>query len=506
MKIRLQHQVKKSKTVLLIPIPEAYKKKALQYIARKEGVAQELLNHFDATAGATLLVSGNSAPNIFLLGLGKDANVGRLTSIFRSFAFRQKKYLSSSLNISFLHDNHFKTDSIPSTVLEATVNGLLLGTYDIGLYKTTKAKRHPLRESTAKLNFWCKKEAAKGHQKAIAKGLATAQTQLSILDLVNAPGNKAKPVDLANWAKKSGKQNGFKVKVLTKQQIEKMGLHALIAVNKGSEYPPYFIVMEYTPTPKSTTKQLPKIGLVGKGVTFDTGGLSIKGHANMHYMKSDMGGAAAVLGAMELSAKLNIPVHLIGIVPCTDNCVDAKSVKPGDVISSYSGQTIEIIDTDAEGRLILADGLAYLEKNYQPDIMIDLATLTGSTVRTLGYQAGALFSNNDALADLLTISGEQTHERLWRLPLWDDYKKDIESDVADVKNFSGRPVAGAISAAKFLEAFTNAHPNWAHLDIAGVAFGSSELSTQKSATAFGVNLLVEFLKKVKKERVIKSKV
>ncbi|MEM9823947.1 MAG: M17 family metallopeptidase, partial [Bacteroidota bacterium] len=304
--------------------------------------------------------------------------------------------------------------------------------------------------------------------------------------------------NLGEWAKQSGKTYGYKVRVLNEKQIAAKGLHALMAVNRGSEYPPRFIIAEYQPKLKSK-KPLPKVGLIGKGVTFDTGGISIKGHQNMHYMKSDMGGAAAVLGAIELCAKLQLAVHLITIVPTTDNCVDARSVKPGDVINSYSGKTIEVIDTDAEGRLILADGLAYMEKHYQPDIMINLATLTGSTVRALGYQAAALFSNNDALAAMLIDTGERVSERLWRMPLWDAYKGDLESDVADVKNFSGRPVAGAISAAKFLESFINGHKNWAHLDIAGVAFGNTLFSRQKSATAFGVNLLVEFLRRVVKQ-------
>ena len=213
----------------------------------------------------------------------------------------------------------------------------------------------------------------------------------------------------------------------------------------------------------------------------------------MHYMKSDMGGAAAVLGTMEACAKLQLPVHLVGIVPSTDNCVDAKSVKPGDVINSYSGKTIEIIDTDAEGRLILADGLAYLNKNYQPEVMIDLATLTGSSVRALGYQAGALFSNNQKLSDQLFQTGMSTGERLWPLPLWEEYRSDMDSDVADIANFSGKPIAGAITAAKFLEFFTKQHPAWAHLDIAGVAFGNSGLSKHKSATGYGIRLLISFL-------------
>lgn len=202
------------------------------------------------------------------------------------------------------------------------------------------------------------------------------------------------------------------------------------------------------------------------------------------------------MGAMEAAARLQLPVHLIGVVPCTENSVDANSTKPGDVIGSYAGKTIEVIDTDAEGRLILADALCYTVKNFQPDYLIDLATLTGSCIRTLGYVAGGLFSNNDALAKSLLNIGLQTGERLWQFPLWEEYLKDLKSDVADIKNLSSSPAAGAITAAKFLEYFTEGHPAWAHLDIAGVAFSDSDFSKQKSATGFGVRLLVEFFEQV----------
>jgi leucyl aminopeptidase len=238
---------------------------------------------------------------------------------------------------------------------------------------------------------------------------------------------------------------------------------------------------------------------VGKGVTFDTGGISIKPSSNMHYMKSDMGGAAAVLGIVELAARLKLPFHLVGAIPATENSVDAKSIRPGDVIGSYNGKTIEVIDTDAEGRLILADGLSYVVRHFQPEVLIDLATLTGSCIRALGTYAGGLFANNDELANSLLQAGEATGERLWRLPLWDEYRKELNSDVADIKNFSGSPAAGAITAAKFLEDFIEKHANWAHLDIAGMAMADSEFSSQKSATGFGIRLLLEFLQKLARQ-------
>jgi leucyl aminopeptidase len=210
-------------------------------------------------------------------------------------------------------------------------------------------------------------------------------------------------------------------------------------------------------------------------------------------MKCDMAGAAAVLGAMQLIADLKLPVKVTAVVPCAENSVDNKSLMPSEVIYSYSGHSIEIIDTDAEGRLILADGLSYLIKNFKPQYVVDIATLTGSSIGTFGYECGALFTNNDSISKKLQEAGDAVGERLWPLPLWDAYKQDIESDIADVKNYSGKPVAGAISAAKFLEFFTQEHPAWAHLDIAGVAFGDGEFAKSKYATAYGVHLLTKFI-------------
>jgi leucyl aminopeptidase len=210
-------------------------------------------------------------------------------------------------------------------------------------------------------------------------------------------------------------------------------------------------------------------------------------------MKCDMAGGAAVFGAMQLIADLKLDVKVTAIVPCCENSVDSKSFLPSDVISSYSGSSIEIIDTDAEGRLILADGLSYLIKNFKPEIVIDIATLTGSSVGTFGYECGALFTNNDVISKKIQAIGNEIGERLWQLPLWDCYKSDIESEIADVKNYSGKPVAGAISAAKFLEFFTEKHTAWAHLDVAGVAFGDDEFAKTKHATAYGVHLLTKFI-------------
>ncbi|MBX2927856.1 MAG: leucyl aminopeptidase [Saprospiraceae bacterium] len=421
----------------------------------------------------------------FLLGLGPNPGFSETLKAFRSFAHKFRLRLSSRIGLSLLHRN---APENPAAFVEAAANGLALSAYRIGKFKTSNGDDHPLAGAGAQITLLCESGDNKTLHSAATRGLAIADTQMSMYDLVNAPANKKVPEDLKNWALASAKKYGYKAEALDKAQLQELGLHALLAVNQGSANTPYLIITEYRPVHPTH-----RVALVGKGVTFDTGGLSIKPSASMSLMKSDMGGAAAVLGAVEVAARQQLPVHVIGIIPATENSVDANSFCPSDVIGSYSGKTIEVIDTDAEGRLVLADGLFYAVKHFQPDILIDLATLTGATVRTLGSHAAGLFSNNERLATQLEQAGDRCGERLWRFPLWDSYKDEIKSDVADVRNLGIRPTAGAIAAAKFLEVFIDNHPNWAHLDIAGVAFGDSEFASQKSATAYGVRLLLDYL-------------
>jgi leucyl aminopeptidase len=302
------------------------------------------------------------------------------------------------------------------------------------------------------------------------------------------PASHKSPDYLAQWAQKSGKEYGYHCDVLDKAKLTKLGMGALLSVNRGSQQPAVLVVSHYKhPGAKK------KIALIGKGVIFDTGGLSIKDSKNMHYMKSDMAGAAAALGTIEACARLKLNVDVMAITPLTDNSVDATSTKPGDVISSFAGKTIEVIDTDAEGRLILADALAYTVKEYQPDVMIDMATLTGSIIAALGTQAAGLFTKNDQLAQSLIAAGDASGERVWRMPMYDEYIDDMQSDIADIKNLSDKPYAGAITAAKFLEVFTNDHPAWAHLDIAGMGFQPNGFGKGHCSTAYGIRLLLKWM-------------
>jgi leucyl aminopeptidase len=476
-------------TTLVIPM---FKQSSLNgwlsTLSEMLSIPEELLiSDFQAEHKTVFTTFGNGQ-RIMLLGLGENIEAQPIIEAFRSFSNKTKGKNFQSIGIDFINfqfDN-IETDLIPM-FCEWAANGLALGQYDIGLLKTDKKAV----EGIEKAEFLTDENIENDGQNALNKGLQIAETQMEVMTLLNLPSSHKNALIMADWAIESGKKYGYSVQVFEKAEIEKLGLHALLAVNRGSEIPPRFIVMEHKPKNGEVSKT---VGLVGKGVTYDTGGLNIKTQG-MHHMKSDMGGAAAVFGALEIAAKLDLPIHLIGIVPTTDNCVDANSIKPGDVIGSFSGLTIEVMDTDAEGRLILADGLNYLVKNYSPDVLIDLATLTGSSVRTLGYAAGALFTQNDDLARDLYESGLRTGEKLWRLPMWDEYKKNLKSDIADLRNYGLTPLFGASEAAKFLEYFIENHPAYAHLDIAGTAYIDSEYATHKSASAFGVRLLLDYLTK-----------
>lgn len=416
---------------------------------------------------------------VYLVGLGEEKDKGKSFDAFRWLAHKRKKNWGTEIHIDCRH--------LEDRYVESAVLGTTLATYDIGTYKTEEEDLPAFFDEEFMTTIVSDNDVIA----LVQRGEATAESMMQMMSLVDAPGNVKTPTFLAEWAQNSAKTYGYEFDALEYKELVEEGLEALLSVGQGSAHPPVLIKVEYKAD--GLASDAPKIGLVGKGITFDTGGLSIKPSANMHYMKSDMGGAAAVLGAVELAAKLKLPVHLVGLVAAAENAVDANSVKPGDVIGSYSGKTIEVIDTDAEGRLVLADALSYMVRNYAPDYMIDLATLTGSAVMTLGYSAGAMFTHDDELAVLVSGCGDTKHERVWRLPLYDDFKADIHSDIADVRNYSGKPLAGAITAAKFLEAFVEEHKHWMHLDIAGVAFGDSPYSKMKSASGYGVRLLHEVI-------------
>ncbi|NMG44402.1 leucyl aminopeptidase [Aromatoleum toluvorans] len=320
-------------------------------------------------------------------------------------------------------------------------------------------------------------EAAVKRGQAIAEGMALAK------ELGNLPGNLCTPTHLAETAVELGKQFKLKVEVLEREDMEKLGMGSLLSVARGSHQPPKFIVMQYK---GGKAKDKPVV-LVGKGITFDTGGISLKPGAEMDEMKFDMCGAASVLGTFKALARMALPLNVVGIVPTTENMPGGAATKPGDVVTSMSGQTIEILNTDAEGRLILCDALTYAER-FKPACVIDIATLTGACVVALGKIPSGLLANDDELARELTDCGTVSGDRVWQLPLWDEYQDLLKSNFADVANIGGR-YAGTITAACFLARFTKAY-KWAHLDIAGTAWLSGDA---KGSTGRPVPLLAEFL-------------
>jgi leucyl aminopeptidase len=300
------------------------------------------------------------------------------------------------------------------------------------------------------------------------------------------PGNVCTPTYLAEQAQALGRAHGFAVTVLGPAELRAEGMGALLAVSQGSAQEPRFMVLEY----RGAGDAAPVV-LVGKGITFDSGGISIKPAANMEEMKYDMSGAAAVLGTFETLGRLRPALNVVGLISSSENLPSGTAVKPGDVIKSHFGKTIEIVNTDAEGRLVLCDALSYARR-YKPAAVIDAATLTGAVVIALGNQASAVMGNDEALAAEVRDAGERAGERCWPLPLWDEYRDLVKSDIADVKNSGGRG-AGSIAGGWFLREFVEGYP-WVHLDIAGTAYTETESAFQsKGPTAFGVRLFSEFL-------------
>ncbi len=317
----------------------------------------------------------------------------------------------------------------------------------------------------------------------LERGLAIAHGMTLAKDLGNLPSNMCTPAYLAEQAREVAKRYRMKVQVLERADMEKLGMGALLSVARGSREPPKLITLEY----RAGAKQQKPVVLVGKGVTFDTGGISLKPALEMDEMKFDMCGAASVLGTLKAIGEMRLPINVVGIIPTTENMPGGAATKPGDIVTTMSGQTVEILNTDAEGRLILCDALTYAER-FEPQTVIDIATLTGACVIALGHVACGLFANDDALADELLAAGQTVYDRAWHLPLWDDYQEQLKSNFADFANIGGRP-AGSVTAACFLARFTKKF-KWAHLDIAGTAWKSGK---DKGATGRPVPLLTQFL-------------
>ena len=430
-----------------------------------------------------LYVSGQPEKRIALLGLGikDELTVEKIRRAYASVTKESLKKKLKKINLLVPECGALKEEEIILGMSE----GLLLPNYNFTTLKHEALENNPsvLLEVASFIGL------TKPLLTLAKKSATICEAVYFARDLVNGNADDVTPQYLAAVARGLEKTlTEVKTTVFDKKRIEKEKLDLLLAVNRGSNLEPTFIIVEYTGNKKSKDKTV----IVGKGVTYDTGGLFIKPRGSMETMKDDMSGAATALGVILAVATLEMSINLTVVIPSTENSIGSKSYKPGDVYSSYLGKTVEIGDTDAEGRLILADALAYAVKNLKPSRIIDIATLTGSVIMALGEEASGLMSNNDVLVELLTRAGSETFERLWRMPLYEEYKDQLKSDIADIRNIGGRS-AGSITAAMFLQEFVGKTP-WAHIDIAGTAFLSDvKRYTPKHGTGVGVRLFVSFL-------------
>jgi leucyl aminopeptidase len=374
----------------------------------------------------------------------------------------------------------------PGESAQALTEGSMLGLYRFLKYKTDEEndRKKDVRELTILTE---NAYQVKALQKSVRTGELIAGSAAMVRDMVSSPGADMTPTVIAGIAKDIAEKHKLRIQVLERDRMRKLGMGALLGVASGSAQPPKFIIVEYRGGGNK-----PFIALVGKTITFDSGGISIKPSENMDKMKDDMSGGAAVLGAIQNAASLRLPLNIAALLPATENMPSGSAYKPGDVLKTLSGQTIEIVNTDAEGRLILSDALAYACR-YKPALIVDIATLTGACRIALGQEAVGMLGNDDAFKQKMREAGEKTGERVWELPLWEGYFDLIKSDIADMKNSGGRD-GGVITAAALLSKFVQKYP-WVHLDIAGTAWTEKDRSyTPKGATGIGTRLLTQFLR------------
>lgn len=428
---------------------------------------------------------------ILIGGLGKSKEI-TLEKLRISYAIAAKK-----LNALKLSSAGFELPDL--TLIKGTVNNSV---YDIvqaiseGVFLSQYSpKKYAEKDSFSPFEeiifFTDSPKFVREINEALKNSRIITDAVLMARDLGNEPSNYLTPTKFAEMIKKSSVKSNYSVSIFDEKKIKQINMGGVIGVSQGSANPPRFLILQYFGNSKSEKP----IVLVGKGVTFDAGGISLKPAAGMETMKADMCGAAAVVGAFEAVAKLKLKINLIGLIPLVENLPSGTAMKPGDVIKSYSGKTIEVANTDAEGRLILADALDYAA-NYKPKAVVDIATLTGAAVVTFGHLLAGIMGTDPSLIKKLFNAGEKTNERVWELPLYDEYDKLMNSDFADIKNIGPARAAGTILGGTFLKKFAGNKYPWAHIDIAGTAFDNPEPAeySTKQATGFGVRLFVEFLK------------
>jgi len=449
------------------------------------GYLERLLKQGDMSgkAGSTLLlheVPGVSSERVLLVGLGKESEFNdRVYRDAIKAAIRGLRDTGAKDAVMHLVHVPVKKRNLAWRAEQAALMALdCLYRFD-----RLKSRRDEVASGPQRLIFNYETPADKKVlEAALAKGRAIAGGMSLAKDLGNLPGNICTPSYLAEQATHLAEAHGMDLEVLEQEDMERLGMGSLLSVAKGSDQPPKFIILQY----RGGNSEKPVV-LVGKGITFDSGGISLKPAAEMDEMKYDMCGAASVLGTLQALAELALPLNVVGIIPTCENLPSGRANKPGDIVTSMSGQTIEVLNTDAEGRLILCDALTYAER-FEPAAVVDIATLTGACVIALGHVATGLLANKQSLANELLAAGEESGDRCWQLPLWEEYQDQLKSNFADMANIGGRP-GGTITASAFLSRFTKKY-DWAHLDIAGTAWKSGK---EKGGTGRPVPLLVHFL-------------
>jgi leucyl aminopeptidase len=444
------------------------------------GALKKTLGDLAAKTGSTLLLRdlpGVAAERVLLVGMGerKEFSENAFRDSVRGAASALKD-LDAKDAAFFLVDTKVNSRSVSWNVRQAVL-GMREALYRFDLLKTQKKPDGPaLSHVTLPVDPNAQLEQALTEAQATADGAELART------LGNLPSNICTPSYLAEEAKKLARQFKLQIEVLERRDMERLGMGAFLAVTNASHQPPKLIVLRYS----GAAKGKKPLALVGKGITFDTGGISLKPAGEMDEMKFDMSGAGSVLGTIRALAGMQAPVNIVGVIPTCENMPGGHATKPGDVVTTLSGQTVEILNTDAEGRLILCDALTYASR-FEPEVIVDVATLTGACVIALGHVATGLFANDDKLAEEIREAADDAWDRVWQMPLWEDYQEQLRSNFADFANIGGRP-GGSITAACFLARFTR-EMRWAHLDIAGTAWKSGR---EKGSTARPVPLLVRF--------------
>jgi len=444
---------------------------------------------FTGKAGeTTLLYTRGALPaaRVLVVGLGEQEKFSLAAARDAAAAAARRARELGARTIACMAHGAGAGGLDPQDAAQALAEGTRLGLYRFaGHWSEPPKDQKPDPERLTLVE--CDPERLPALEQGVARAEAIVAGVALARDMVSEPANHMTPTVMAERAASLAQEAGLRIQILDRAECKALGMGIFMAVAEESEQPPKFIILEHN----SDRTDLPTIVLVGKGVTFDSGGISLKPVEEMWRMKGDMAGGAAVIAALGVAARLRLPLHVVGLAPCAENLPGGRAQKPGDVFTGMTGKTMEVISTDAEGRMLLADALAYAGR-FKPAAVVDIATLTGAQSIALGPQAGALFANDEELAGRLLAAAAATAERLWRMPLYDAYKEAIKSQVADVKN-SGGKYGGVGTSARFLEHFTEGYP-WAHLDIASMSWSDEDKPARpKGATGFGVRLLAAFL-------------